>query len=272
MMISAGVMSTIMAAVVKPIYGPPVPIRWQRRLGDLLGALQPHPSGVMTSDLTLGRRPGRRYAPQGAREDCAVLWIHGGAFVSGSYRTHGSFAAHLAAATGLPVYLLDYRLAPESHYRQALEDIADAAAALQPTRLVLGGDSAGGCLALLAAPHLELEGLALISPMVDLSLQLARAWTGKDALVRTSWIEDGVARMFPLGPPAVPDPEVPTVIHVADRERLRQEGERLADRVGAEILVVAGGWHDLHLQAGQVKRSGEAVKELAASISQFVTA
>jgi monoterpene epsilon-lactone hydrolase len=254
---------------VRPVYGPPVPIRYQRFHGDQVARLQRVPRSVTVTDLTLGGRPTRRYAGPGARDDAAVLWAHGGAFITGSFVTHGSFAAHLALASGLPVYLPDYRLAPEYPYPAAVDDLVSAARELG-TRLVLGGDSAGGCLALLAAPSLSLAGLALVSPIVDLTVASARAYAGRDVLIRSSWPGQGIAVMFPDGAPVVPDPTVPTVVHVADPERLRAEGEALAQRVGAELYVVERGWHDIHLQAGLVARGANAVERLGSSVAAFV--
>lgn len=267
------VLRATMRWLVRPVYGPPVPVSVQRRVGDLLGRIQPQPRGVLVTDVLLGGRRTRRYAPVGARTDAAVLWVHGGAFLTGSSATHGSFAAYLSVAVGAPVYLLDYRLAPEHRHPAAVEDVVAALALVPEERVVLGGDSAGGSLALLAAPLAPrpLAGLALVSPMVDLTLASSRAWTGDDALIRISWGEQGVGAMFGTDLPPVPVPQLPTVVHVAEHERLRPEGEALARSCGAELVLVAGGWHDIHLQAGLVREAGEAVDQLGASISAFLS-
>jgi acetyl esterase/lipase len=257
---------------IRRLYGPPVPIRLQRALGDLAGSLLRLPRGVTVTDVGLGGRPARRYAGADAAAHAAVLWLHGGAFITGSAKTHGPFAAHLAKASGLPVYLLDYRLAPEHRHPAAVEDAVAALAGLPEARVVLGGDSAGGCLALLAAGRTprELAGLALVSPLIDLTHETARAYQGQEVLVRDDWAEQGVRAMFGDDLPPVPDPTVPLVVHVAEHERLRAEGEALAGRVGAELVCVAEGWHDIHLQAGLVPAARRAVHQLAASVRGFV--
>src|SRR3569833_2238579 len=89
-----------------------------------------------------------------------VVWYHGGGFVTGGSDSHASFAADVARRRDLPVVLVGYRLAPESPYPAAPDD-AEAAArwvASSPSALgrevdglVLGGDSAGGTLAIVAA-------------------------------------------------------------------------------------------------------------------------
>ena len=200
-----------------------------------------------------------------------MLWVHGGAFVTGSYATHGAFAAHLSVAAGAPVYLLDYRLAPEHPHPAAVDDVLAALELLPETQVVLGGDSAGGTLALLAAARTsrELAGMALVSPLVDLTLDSGRAWPGEDVLVQVAWGELGVEAMFGTDLPEVPDPTVPTVVHVAEHERIRPEAEALAGRVGAELVMVHGAWHDIQLQAGLVGEADRAVARLGASIRAF---
>lgn len=268
------VVRAFVAGAVRPLYGPPVPPRVQRRLGDLLSAT-PLPTGTTSTALTLGGRPALRVvAPyaQGSRD--AVLWVHGGAFVACSPQTHRAFAAALSAACGAPVLLPDYRLAPEHPHPAAVDDVVAALAQVDAERVVLGGDSAGGCLALLALEraHRELAGLALVSPVVDLSLASSAAWTGRDVLVRQAWLEQGVTAMFGATRPVLQPADLPpTVVHVAEHERLRPEGERLARAVGAELRLVPRAWHDLHLQAGLVREADDAVALLGASVRGFLS-
>ena len=277
MRIPLPVVRGVMRWVVRPVLGPQVPITMQRRLGDALSKGTPHPKGVTLTDVVLGGRPARRYAPPGASTDGAVLWAHGGAFITGSYATHGAFAAHLSVAVGSPVYLLDYRLAPEHTHPAATDDIVAALALIPEPKVVLGGDSAGGTLALLAALRSPraLAGLALVSPVVDLTLASSEAWTGDDPLIRTAWGRQGIAAMFGAEPPDLVGADLsglsPTVVHVAEHERLRPEGEALARLVGAELVVVADAWHDIHLQAGIVRRGDEATTQLGASMKALLT-
>lgn len=264
------ILRATMRWAVRPIYGPPVPITFQRWYGDLLAGPLRVPSSVVVTDVVLGGVPARRYVgPRGA-EDAAVLWAHGGAFITGSYATTGSFAAHLALAAEVPVYLPNYRLAPEHPFPAAVDDLVAAAACVPERRLALGGDSAGGCLALLSAARIEPIALALVSPMVDLTLQSGESWTGSDPLIRASWGRLGVRSMFPSGLPEVPDPTVPAVIHVAEHERLRPEGEALAARIGAELVVIDRAWHDIHLQAGLLAEAARAVEALGASVVRLL--
>lgn len=93
-----------------------------------------------------------------------VVWFHGGGFVTGSIQSHRSFAADMARQLEMPVLLVDYRLAPEDPYPAAVTDAEDAArwaatgvaqAGLVVDGLVLGGDSAGGTLAIVTTMELR---------------------------------------------------------------------------------------------------------------------
>ncbi|GAA2599042.1 alpha/beta hydrolase [Winogradskya consettensis] len=99
-----------------------------------------------------------------------VVWFHGGGFVTGGIETHQAFAADVARGLGLPVVLVDYRLAPEAPFPAAHDDaqamarwVASGPAELgfEVDGLVLGGDSAGGTLAIATAMALRDEPAAV---------------------------------------------------------------------------------------------------------------
>ena len=87
------------------------------------------------------------------RDDWVILYLHGGGYVAGSPLTHIGLAGRIARLTGLQVVLPEYRLAPEHPAPAAFDDATAAHAALlakgwPADRIILGGDSAGGGLAL----------------------------------------------------------------------------------------------------------------------------
>jgi acetyl esterase/lipase len=137
------------------------------------------PPGTSVDVVDLGGVPGERVAAPGADEDRAVLYLHGGAYTRGSCATHRNLAAMIAAACGAPVYVADYRLAPEHPFPAAIDDARAALAWLSthvaPLRTVVAGDSAGGglALALLVAQRdadAPLPAAAvLVSPWADLT-------------------------------------------------------------------------------------------------------
>lgn len=92
------------------------------------------------------------------------VFYHGGGYIFGSIETHAGLAAEIARQLDLPVISVDYRLAPEHPWPAAIDDGVAAARwiaangsalGLGITGLVLGGDSAGGNLTLVAAAELR---------------------------------------------------------------------------------------------------------------------
>lgn len=116
-----------------------------------------------------------------------LLYFHGGGWVIGSRISHDGFVRRLAHDTGLDVVSVEYRLAPENPFPAAVEDavaawrfVVDAAPrwGVDPRRIVVSGDSAGGNLATVLAREVRGEDIApllqlLIYPVTDLSKKSA---------------------------------------------------------------------------------------------------
>ena len=136
---------------------------------------------VHISKVSLGGIPTQRTIPKNGSNGLAVLYIHGGGMVLASPRTHRDIISHISTATGACVYAPDYRLAPQHPFPAGLDDVFAAYRALldqdiQPNRLVVAGDSAGGTLMLalllkLREARLPYPAAAVaISPAPDLTL------------------------------------------------------------------------------------------------------
>lgn len=121
----------------------------------------------------------KRFSP-GAR---IIFYLHGGAFVSGSARTHRHLVGRIAREANASAIVINYRLAPEFPFPAALEDAFFAyqwvcGQNIQASRMALVGDSAGGCLAVALIQRLIKENLplpaclCLLSPWVDLTCSL----------------------------------------------------------------------------------------------------
>ena len=153
------------------------------------------PNDVGTRDVTLfNDLSGRLYTPPGSAAPLPVLvYLHGGGWVAGSVATHEPFCCLLSKAAGIIVLSVEYRRAPEHPHPAALEDALTATVWARDnarqyggdeTRVALGGDSAGGHLAAVAANHLSaapgeafLRALLLLYPVTDYPTGNHRSYT-----------------------------------------------------------------------------------------------
>ena len=110
----------------------------------------------------------------------ALVYFHGGAYVSGSPVSHRDYAAAMSTALGIKLLMVDYRLAPEYPFPAPIEDALAVYKALvdagyDASDLFVGGDSAGGNLTLSLLQKIRNLGLAmpkaacLFSPWLDLT-------------------------------------------------------------------------------------------------------
>lgn len=127
------------------------------------GAQGPRPADVTVVDRTIPGPAGdlsvRLYRPASAPADAklpALVYAHGGGWVFGNLDSHDVLCAQLALEAGIAVFHVDYRLAPEARFPGAFDDVVaalqwvaahGASVGIDPTRLAIGGDSAGGNLA-----------------------------------------------------------------------------------------------------------------------------
>ena len=160
--------------------------------------LQPDPEPVaevraLSAPGPLGDIPLRLYRPAGAGERApGLVYYHGGGWLLGSLDSHDVVCRRFANAAGCVVVSVDYRMAPEHPFPAAVDDCAEAtrfvsarAASLgiDPARIAVGGDSAGGNLAAvmaLMARDGSLPPLAfqlLIYPATDMTMTTVSSQT-----------------------------------------------------------------------------------------------
>jgi acetyl esterase/lipase len=110
-----------------------------------------------------------------------ILYLHGGAYALGSINSHRELIARLVNTTNCRALAINYRLAPENPFPAALEDAINAydwliSIGINPSRICIAGDSAGGGLAiatLLALREKDMPlpaGVLCFSPWFDLTL------------------------------------------------------------------------------------------------------
>jgi acetyl esterase/lipase len=229
---------------------PDLPVDDARAGYDASGSVIPLPDGTETSEIDLGGVPAERVHVGDVDDRRAVVWFHGGGYVIGSTRSHRPLAAALSATSGLPVLLVDYRRAPEHPYPAAIDDATaaiDAAIDANPGGVAVGGDSAGGGLALaavtarLAAGEAPPAALALVSPWLDLTGDddPDQAATDADPVLSPELLEHwsdlycgDADRRDPLVSPLYADLTglPPLLVHASSAELLADDARRLAER------------------------------------------
>jgi len=233
------------------------------------------------------------FLPAGGDPSRLIIFYHGGCFFFGSSRTHRVIASHLARASGSAVLVPNYRLAPE-HPAPAAHDDAFAVyrwalnQGYAAAKIALGGDSAGGNLAVTTALRAKAAGLplpaamALMSPWVDFVAEGAsyrevaddpiisfplldmalKAYIGPDDLRSALWT--------PLYSDLTGLP--PTLVHVGGWEKLRDESVLLVGRlkaagVSADLSVFDGMCHTFQMYAPILDEGMASIEQCAAFIA-----
>jgi monoterpene epsilon-lactone hydrolase len=250
-------------------------------------------SGPVASDLnfeevSLGGLSALASRPPAARDDRRLLYFHGGGYVLGSPDGHRGVTAELGRAAGVPVVTPRYRLAPEHPFPAAVDDALAAyrallAGGLVAKSIVVGGDSAGGGLALAMLVAARDAGLPLpaavlaISPWVDLgcagaSMETKRAedpMIGREGLLAMArhYLQATPAD-HPLASPLGADLAglPPLLIQVGSAEVLLDDATRLAARAGAAgVAVRLDVWPDMphvwHLMQAALREGRAAIRE-----------
>lgn len=162
----------------------------RRLIARIMATFGPPLSGTRVERVDVRMADGRRVVGEWVRGpgvtegERAIYYLHGSGFALCSPRTHRRLTAWLSRLTGLPVFCIDYRLAPEHRFPAAANDVRAGwdwlctERGLRHDRIVMAGDSAGGHLAvdlLLQPDVVHPAGLVLFSPLIDLTFTLARA-------------------------------------------------------------------------------------------------
>ncbi len=146
------------------------------RSSGMLGKL---PEGITVSPVTIDTLHAEWIRFTGAPDDRAILYFHGGGYVSGTCQAHRPHVAKFVRASGTNALVFEYRRAPEHPFPAALEDAQVAyhwllSQGILPSNIVFVGDSAGGGLALATLLALRDKGHPLpaaavaVSPWTDL--------------------------------------------------------------------------------------------------------
>ncbi len=233
--------------------------------------------------------------PQDDR-DAALLYVHGGGYVIGSLDSHRHLVSEAGRAAKAWALALDYRLAPETPFPAAVDDALSGyryllSRGIQPGRIAIAGDSAGGGLVVAAMLTIREAGLEqpacgwCISPWVDMEgigeTMLTKA--AADPMVQRAPLLD-MARLYlggadprsPLAAPLYADLRglAPLLIQVGAAETLLDDAIRLAKVAGAADVRVdlqvwpemVHVWHIFHpeLKVGRraIEQGGDYVRAM----------
>lgn len=158
-------------------------------IGKLYRAV-PVAKGTKFTKVTLGGTSAILAEPAVNSSNDIIIYIHGGAFISGRARYSRGYASSLAECSGCRVYAIDYTLSPEVKYPVAFNECVAAIEAVSKenpgSKITITGDSAGGNLCLAVALKLKETGkiscVILHSPVTDFS----------DTIDRTKYKNDGI--------------------------------------------------------------------------------
>jgi acetyl esterase/lipase len=263
----------------------------------IMSTMQPPrvPAQIAVESVILEGVAVEKLSAEAAAPDYAVLYLHGGGFVAGAPANHRALTWRLAEMIGVPVYAVDYRLAPEHKFPAGLEDCVAAyrgllEAGIAANSIVVGGDSAGGNLTLALALKLKQLGLpqpaalVCLSPVTDLSepspshLSNARADAMFDprsfATLPASYCPGHDLR-DPLLSPVYGDLAglPPVLFQCSDAEMLRDDSVRMADALRqAGVRVSLQIWprvfHVWQVTADQLPEARAAIAKIAGFVRE----
>lgn len=252
-------------------------IATQRAQLDAMSGFFPPVEGFEATPATVGGIAGEWVRGKLVRRnDAALLYLHGGGYVIGSAKSHRHMLGPLSGDSGLPIFSVDYRLAPEHPFPAALDDAVLAYKGLldsgiAPANLAIAGDSAGGGLTVATLVAIRERGLPLpacavpISPWVDLALggESYRSRAKRDPIVTRESIDQmaaaylaGADARTPLASPIYADLKglPPLLIQVGTEEALYDDALALkarAEAAGVDVTFESWGgmihvWHFFH--------------------------
>jgi acetyl esterase/lipase len=246
----------------------PPGIAERRQRLDELGANYPIPAEIRLEQVSARGVEAEWSSAPGADSGRAILFVHGGGYVSGSINSHRPLATEIGRTAGARTLALGYRLAPEHPFPAAVEDVVAGYRflldqGLAPQRIAVAGDSAGGGLTLALMIAARERGLPLpgcgwcISPWVDLDCGSASLETkaAVDPMIQKPYLQElaaaylgGKPSRTALAAPLYADLRglPPLLIQVGSAETLLDDSVLLAGVAGAaDVRVTLEIWPEM---------------------------
>ena len=248
--------------------------------------------------------PVRIYTPAGSGPFPVLSWFHGGGWVIGNLETADATARHLAVGAGCVVVSVDYRLAPEAKFPVPFDDcyaatqwIFQNAASINvdPSRIAVGGDSAGGnlaagiCLAAKDRGGLPIAFQLLVYPVTAVDFSTGSYKQNADGYLLTmdgmKWYwnhylsSDADASNPYAAPLAAKDLSglPPALVITAEFDPLRDEGEAYAKKLrdaGVDAMATRydGMVHGFFGMSAVLDKGAQAVAEASSALTEAFAA
>lgn len=284
----------IRAMLLSLLGGPDASIAFRREQSALFAANQPAPPPDVRIEATaLAGVPAERITVAGEIASKVFLHLHGGGYVMGDPSGSRGFTTALALAAHVEVISVDYRLAPEHPFPAAVDDAVAAYSALldqgvSPGRIAIGGESAGGGLAIAALVAMRDAGLPMpacavaMSPWTDLTCSSGSYLTcaARDPLLTRGVLLEMAAQYLagqsartPLASPSSADLSglPPLLIQVGADEVLLDDAAGLAGRareagVAVELQVWPEMIHVWQMFSGALPEADLAIAQIASFV------
>lgn len=228
--------------------------------------------------------------PKGHGDAPVLLYLHGGAYIMGSSRTHRTMVSFLAREAGLRAVIPNYRLAPEHRFPAGLGDCVGVyrdliAKEVPPENVVVAGDSAGGGMTMATLLSLREAGdplpaaACLLSPWLDLAAEGESIETRaehdpwfkpKDMPKVVAHYCDTDTIRNPLVSPVYADVRglPPILVQVGDHEILLSDATRIADKIKeasgeVTLQIWEDMWHVFQYFVGRMPESMRAIRDIA---------
>jgi acetyl esterase len=288
-----------------------LPIEEARRIAELVREhwRKGGPRMERTTDHVIQTSTGplrtRLYDPGVPSPAPALVYLHGGGFILFSLETHDRLMREYAAAGQFAVLGVDYPLSPEARYPKALDQIVElmdwlqqhgaAEMGVDPTRIAIGGDSAGGNLSVATALRLRDRGLAgrlkglLLNYGafgIDCSDEAEARFGGPGAVLRRAEMEHyfssylgpaGLARPDPYAAPLLAELHglPPAFLTIPECDLLAEQSHQMAERMrqaGVEVtsMVYPGATHSFLEAMSVAELSRRAIRDGAAWVSAIL--
>jgi acetyl esterase/lipase len=268
----------------------------QRKQTDELASRIKPPEGTYYVAASANGIPCEWVKTMKSTDSHTLFYLHGGAYIRGSIRSHRTLAASLADASAGRALMVDYRLAPEFPFPAAIDDVLSAYVWLikrvPPKKITFVGDSAGAGLALAAMLQMKAEALplpaagVLLCPWVDLtcSHESYESLAAVDFLQTKEELQEAAQMYYQQESPQNPFVSPlygnlkglpPLFIQLGTHDLLYGEGRQLAEKATeAGVKVELDVWdqmiHNWQRYGSRLPEAGKAIRKGAAFVKSQV--